>query len=209
MGAQSDSCRNRDSSQPHCMECADNVENYCVKLVSTYGSKHFNGDKSTGGFARYARCPSHFVFKIPDGLKPEYAAPMLCAGVTVYSPLKHFGAGPGRRVGIVGVGGLGHFAVLFARALGVEEVVGISRKEAKRQEALELGCTDYIATDDQKDWQAKNARRFDLIISTVSSTKVRSCLCALFRFVQTRLKGIPAIDPPTLAQDEINVVGLC
>lgn len=97
---------------------------------------------------------------------------MLCGGATVYSPLKHFGAGPGKRVGIIGVGGLGHFAVLFAKALGADEVVGISRKDSKRQDALDLGCTDYIATDDDKDWQTKNTRRLDLIISTVSSPKV-------------------------------------
>lgn len=105
---------------------------------------------------------------------------MLCGGVTVYSPLKHFGAGPGKKVGIVGVGGLGHFAVLFARALGAEEVVGISRKASKRKEALDLGCTDYIATDDDEDWQVKNTRRFDLIISTVSSEKV----CRLLQIPQ-------------------------
>lgn len=141
--------------------------------MHTYGSKHRNGGPTYGGHALYHRCPSHFVIKIPKGLAPEAAAPMLCGGVTVYSPLKHFGAGPGKRVGVVGVGGLGHFAVLFAKALGADEVVGISRKAAKRKDAIDLGCDDYIATDDDKDWATKNASRFDLIISTVSSTKVR------------------------------------
>ena len=172
VGAQSDSCLNR-KSDFNCLECDERKENYCMRLTGTYGSTFLSGDKSFGGYARYHRCPSHFVFKVPDGLAPEFAAPMLCAGVTVYSPLKHFGAGPGKRVGIIGVGGLGHFAVLFARALGADEVVGVSRKDSKRQEALDLGCTDYIATDDDKDWQNKNARRLDLIISTVSSPKVR------------------------------------
>ncbi|KIV93902.1 hypothetical protein PV10_05078 [Exophiala mesophila] len=171
VGAQSDSCLNRDS-QFACTECKEENENYCTRITGTYGSKFSNGDKSFGGYALYHRCPSHFVFKIPDGLAPEFAAPMLCAGVTVYSPLKHFGAGPGKRVGVVGVGGLGHFAVLFARALGAEEVVGISRRESKRQEALDLGCTDYIATAEDEGWEAKNARRFDIIISTVSSPKM-------------------------------------
>lgn len=141
--------------------------------MHTYGSKHRNGGPTYGGHALYHRCPSHFVIKIPKGLAPEAAAPMLCGGVTVYSPLKHFGAGLGKRVGVVGVGGLGHFAVLFAKALGADEVVGISRKAAKRKDAIDLGCDDYIATDDDKDWVTKNASRFDLIISTVSSTKVR------------------------------------
>ncbi|OAQ88789.1 NADP-dependent alcohol dehydrogenase [Purpureocillium lilacinum] len=173
VGAQSDSCLGRDDGPSFkCAECAERSENYCTRSVVTYASRHRNGDKSYGGYARYHRCPSHFVFKIPDGLAPEFAAPMLCGGVTVYSPLKHFGAGPGKRVGIVGVGGLGHFAVLFAKALGADEVVGISRRASKRQEALDLGCTDYIATEDDKDWETKNARRLDLIISTVSSPKM-------------------------------------
>lgn len=177
VGAQADACLNRDlggdSKESKCHECDNGNENYCTQMRPTFGSTFLStGDKTQGGYGRYHRASSHFVVKIPDALKPEHAAPMLCGGVTVYSPLKHFGAGPGKKIGVVGVGGLGHFAVLFARALGAEEVVGISRKEGKRQEALDLGCTDYIATDDQEDWAAKNSRRFDLIISTVSNAKV-------------------------------------
>lgn len=171
VGAQSDSCLGRDGP---CDACSDNRENYCKSRVNTYAAKHRNGGTAWGGYAMYHRAPSHFVIKIPDGLAPEDAAPMLCGGVTVYSPLKHFGAGPGKKVGVVGVGGLGHFAVLFAKALGADEVVGISRKASKKDEAISLGCDDYIATDDDADWAAKSAGRFDLIISTVSSPKVRS-----------------------------------
>ncbi|KAG5919406.1 hypothetical protein E4U61_000933 [Claviceps capensis] len=169
VGAQSDSCLGRDGP---CNECKTDSENYCTKSVHTYGSVHRNGGKGYGGYALYHRCPSHFVIKIPDGLAPEHAAPMLCGGVTVYSPLKHFGAGPGKKVAVAGVGGLGHFAVLFAKAMGADEVVGISRKASKKQEALDLGCDDYIATEDDKDWGKRNARRFDLIISTISSEKM-------------------------------------
>jgi alcohol dehydrogenase (NADP+) len=170
VGAQSDSCRSRNKP---CTACDAHMENYCDGMVATYNSTHYNGGKSYGGYAAYHRCPSHFVIKIPAGLKPEYAAPMLCGGVTVYSPLKHFGAGPGKKVAVIGVGGLGHFAVLFAKALGVDEVVGISRKGEKRQEALDLGCDEYIGTDDDEGWESKYASRFDIIISTVSSNKVR------------------------------------
>jgi D-arabinose 1-dehydrogenase-like Zn-dependent alcohol dehydrogenase len=91
--------------------------------------------------------------------------------VTVYSPLKQFRAGPGKKVGI-GVCGSDHFVVLFARALGADEVVGISRRESKRQQALDLGCTDYIATADEEGWETKSFRRLDFIISTVSAPKV-------------------------------------
>ncbi|KAL5584293.1 hypothetical protein FOVSG1_013682 [Fusarium oxysporum f. sp. vasinfectum] len=178
VGAQSDACLNRklgddNQQRPNCNECASGEENYCTRMAPTYGSKFLStGDKTQGGYARYHRCPSHFVFRIPEGVAPEHAAPLLCGGVTVYSPLKRFGAGPGKKVGIVGVGGLGHFAVLFARALGADEVVGISRRESKRQEAMDLGCTDYIATADEAGWETKNSRRLDLIISTVSSPKM-------------------------------------
>lgn len=171
VGAQADSCLGRDPKP--CNPCKIGEEPYCVNgNVGTYGSKHRNGSPTYGGYATYHRAPSHFVFKIPDGLAPEYAAPMLCGGVTVYSPLRHWGVGPGKKVGIAGVGGLGHFAVLFAKALGADEVVGISRKASKRDEALQLGCDDYIATDDDKDWGKHNAGRFDVIISTVSSAKM-------------------------------------
>jgi D-arabinose 1-dehydrogenase-like Zn-dependent alcohol dehydrogenase len=183
VGPQSDSCLSRDGP---CDPCSHNMENYCSKPVHTYNSTHRNGGKAMGGYALYHRCPSHFVIKIPPGLDPAFAAPMLCGGVTVYSPLKHFGAGPGKKVGVVGLGGLGHFAVLFAKALKADEVVGISRKESKRKDALALGCDEYIATGDDLDWDKKNAGRFDIIISTISSPKVRirQCSSSVYDFSQ-------------------------
>ncbi|KAJ6782824.1 hypothetical protein PWT90_07010 [Aphanocladium album] len=171
VGAQADSCLGRGPKD--CKPCQTDEEPYCVNgNVNTYGSLHRNGDKAYGGYALYHRAPSHFVVKIPDGVAPEHAAPMLCGGVTVYSPLKHWGVGPGKKVAIAGVGGLGHFAVIFAKALGADEVVGISRRASKRDEAIALGCDDYIATEDDKDWARHNANRFDVIISTVSSAKM-------------------------------------
>lgn len=94
---------------------------------------------------------------------------MLCGGITVYAPLKQNGCGPGKRVGVVGVGGLGHFAVLFARALGADKVVGISRKAEKRDDVLKMGADAYIATDEDPDWATEHARSLDLIVCTVSS----------------------------------------
>nr|WNZ75774.1 hypothetical protein [Trichoderma harzianum] len=166
VGAQSDSCLGRDGP---CSTCDAGLEQYCAGNVNTYNSRHRNNGKAYGGHALYHRAPSHFVVKIPNGVAPEFAAPLMCGGITVYSPLKFHGAGPGKKVGIVGVGGLGHFAVLFAKAFGVDEVVGISRRESKRADALSLGCDDYIATSDDKDWVKNNKERFDLIISTASS----------------------------------------
>lgn len=97
---------------------------------------------------------------------------MLCGGITVFSPLKHNGCGPGKTVGIVGVGGLGHFGVLFAKALGADKVVGISRRSSKKDDVLALGADAYIATEDDKDWDKTNARTLDLIVSTVSSSNM-------------------------------------
>ncbi|KAI6081672.1 GroES-like protein [Hypoxylon rubiginosum] len=169
VGAQALSCL-----QPDCPDCSNGLENHCARSsVNTYGSVYPNDEgKSYGGYADYNRTNGHFVFKIPDGLPSEVAAPMLCGGVTVYSPLKKNGCGPGKTVGVVGVGGLGHFAVLFAKALGADKVVGISRKASKKDEVLELGADQYIATDDDKNWSVDNARTLDLIISTVSSPKM-------------------------------------
>lgn len=160
--------------QPDCPDCTRSLEPYCAREnVNTYGSVYAdNIGKSYGGYATYHRTNAHFAIKIPDGLDSAYAAPMMCGGVTVYSPLKQNGCGPGKRVGIVGVGGLGHFAVLFAKALGAEEVVGISRKAEKRDEVLRLGADRYIATADDQDWVVKNRRCLDLIICTVSSDKM-------------------------------------
>ncbi|KAF2094525.1 zinc-binding dehydrogenase [Rhizodiscina lignyota] len=169
VGAQARSCLQSD-----CPECTAGLENYCSREnTNTYGSIYPNGEgKSYGGYADYNRTNGHFVFKIPDGIPSEFAAPMLCGGATVFSPLRNNGCGPGKSVGIVGVGGLGHFGVLFAKALGADKVVGISRRESKRDDVLALGADDYIATEDDKDWDTKNARSLDLIVSTVSHSQM-------------------------------------
>jgi alcohol dehydrogenase (NADP+) len=160
--------------QPDCPDCSNSLEPYCTREnINTFGAV-YPGEigKSYGGYANYHRTNAHFTIKIPDGLDSADAAPMMCGGVTVYSPLKRNGCGPGKKVGVVGVGGLGHFAILFAKALGADEVVGISRKAAKKEEVLQLGANKYIATDDDKDWAVDNRRSLDLIISTVSSEKM-------------------------------------
>ncbi|KAI1835797.1 hypothetical protein DTO006G1_9495 [Penicillium roqueforti] len=170
VGAQSESCLGRLGD---CEECASGLENYCCKkVVGTYNSVHYDGSKSYGGYARYHRVPGHFAIKIPDAISSADAAPMLCGGATLYSPLKHNNCGPGKRVGIIGVGGLGHFGLLFAKAMGADQVVAISRKLAKKEDSLKMGADLYIATDDEPDWATTHARSLDLIVSTVSSTKM-------------------------------------
>ncbi|CAG7956970.1 unnamed protein product [Penicillium salamii] len=182
VGAQSDACLSREEN---CEECNTGQEKYCTKnWTGTYNGVFMNGEKSYGGYALYNRCPSHFVIKIPDGLSSAAAAPMLCAGITTFTPLKKHGCGPGKRVGVIGVGGLGHFALLFAKALGADQVVAISRGSNKKEDAMKMGADLYISTQEQVGWSKSNAATLDLIISTVDSPKVR---CHLAKILIRRL----------------------
>jgi len=168
VGAQSGSCL-----KPDCEECSHDSENYCqAKQTGTYNSKWPDGSKSFGGYADYWRGHSHFVFKIPDALPSDIAAPMLCGGITAFSPLMQYGAGPGKKVGIVGLGGLGHFGVMGAKALNVDKLVVISRSSSKKADAMKMGADDFIATDEDKGWNRKYRQSLDLIICTVSSPKM-------------------------------------
>lgn len=167
VGAQASSCLKAD-----CEACADGEENHCASMVGTYAAKYPDGSKSYGGYADYNRTPGHFVLKIPETIATKDAAPMMCAGITLYSPLKREGCGPGKKVGIVGLGGLGHFGVLFAKALGADKVVVISRTEAKKADAEAMGADGFIATDTDPDWASTHANSLDLIVSTVSSPKM-------------------------------------
>jgi len=164
VGAQSSSCL-----KPDCEECANGSENHCPNMIGTYNGKYPDGSKSYGGYSDYCRAPSHFVFKIPSAITSADAAPMLCGGITLYSPLKKNGCGPGKKVGIIGIGGLGHFGILYAKALGADKVTAISRTGAKKADAMKLGADDFIATKDDPDWSTHHARSLDLIVSTVSS----------------------------------------
>lgn len=158
-----------------CKQCKNNNETYCRNIIlDTYGSlwpdELVNGEKgivSQGGYSSHIRAHEHWVFPIPDALDTNIAAPMLCAGLTAYSPLVRNGCGPGKKVGVVGLGGIGHFGVMFAKALGAEVWV-ISRSHSKEKDALAMGADGYIATQD-KDWTGPHKMTFDLILNTASS----------------------------------------
>lgn len=161
-GAQAYSCGK-------CKQCKSGNENYCpVQSVDTYGDKWPGTDVTqSGGYANYTRCDENWVFPIPDAVKSEHAGPMLCAGLTAFSPLVRNGCGPGKKVGIVGLGGIGHFGVLFAKALGAETWV-ISRTRSKESDAKKIGADGLIATA-EKDWEVPHKFTFDLIVNTSSS----------------------------------------
>lgn len=201
VGAQSGACWNFDGK---CHACAAGLPQHCNRMVGTYNGTFANGGKSYGGYSLYNRSPSSFVIKIPDAIPSAEAAPMLCGGVTTYSPLKQHGCGPGKSVGIIGVGGLGHFGILFAKALGADRVVAISRKANKREDALKLGADAYIATDEEPDWATHHAQSLDLIISTVSSSKMpivqySQMLRARGTFVQLGAPEDGALEIPAFA----------
>ncbi|KAF1968975.1 GroES-like protein [Bimuria novae-zelandiae CBS 107.79] len=198
VGAQASSCLRDD-----CEECMGGMEQHCGRgFVGTYNGRYKeSGYWSMGGYADYIRVPAHFAVRIPEGLASAYAAPMLCGGITVYTPLRNNGAGPGKKVGIVGLGGLGHFGVLFAKAMGCEKVVAISRRRNKARDAEALGADVYIATSEEDKWERTHARSLDLIVSTVSSPDMP--LSSYLRLLRTNGSfiqvGAPEGDLPPIA----------
>lgn len=151
-----------------CRQCKNNNETYCKGQVDAYGAPYPGTDFTTqGGYSSHTRIHEYWTFPIPENMASSDAAPMLCAGITVYSPLKRFGAGPGKKVGIVGIGGLGHYGVLFAKALGAE-VWAISRTRSKEADAKKMGADGFLATS-EKGWNEPHKMTFDLIINTATS----------------------------------------
>jgi uncharacterized zinc-type alcohol dehydrogenase-like protein len=151
-----------------CVNCRDGDEQYCQEgSVATYGSVDRDGTITQGGYATHVVVDADFVLSVPEGIDLATAAPLLCAGITTYSPLRHWDAGPGRKVAVVGLGGLGHMAVKIAHALGAEVTV-LSQSLKKQEDAFRLGADHYHATSD-RDTFAQLASRFDLIINTVSA----------------------------------------
>lgn len=157
-----DSCRT-------CVNCKSDLDNYCLEgMTQTYGGMERDGSARTqGGYADVIVVDENYVLQIPKSLPLDKAAPLLCAGITLYSPLKHWHAGPGKKVAIMGLGGLGHMGVKIAAALGAEVTV-LSHSDKKREDAKRMGAQHFVAT--KEPGALKNlARTFDLIINTVSA----------------------------------------
>ncbi|NOK09537.1 NAD(P)-dependent alcohol dehydrogenase [Corallococcus exercitus] len=151
-----------------CASCRKGEEQHCLKgMVGTYGAVGRDGQLTQGGYSTHIVVTEDFVLKIPEGIALDAAAPLLCAGITTYSPLRRWGAGPGKKVAIVGLGGLGHMGVKFARAMGAEVTV-LSQSLSKKEDGLRLGAHHYHATKDPETFQ-KLAGSFDLIVNTVSA----------------------------------------
>jgi uncharacterized zinc-type alcohol dehydrogenase-like protein len=186
-----DSCR-------ECEACRAGDEQYCQQGPSfTYNSHERDGKTPTyGGYSTRITVDERYVLRIPKGLPLAGAAPLLCAGITTYSPLRHFGVKTGDSVGIVGLGGLGHMAVKLAKAMGAQVAV-ISHSSSKRDDALRLGADEFIATADAGAFE-KHAGRFEFILDTVSAQHdYNSYLNLLRRNGSMILVGAP--DPAPLA----------
>jgi len=161
VGCMVDSCR-------ECRYCEAGEEQFCVEgNIGTYGATGKDGVMTQGGYSTHVVVTEDFVVRIPDALELDVAAPLLCAGITTFSPLHHWNAGPGRTVAVVGLGGLGHMAVRIAHAMGAEVTV-LSQSLKKQEDGLRLGADHYFATSDPATFE-QLAGTFDLVLNTVSA----------------------------------------
>ncbi|MFE7137043.1 NAD(P)-dependent alcohol dehydrogenase [Streptomyces sp. NPDC057644] len=151
-----------------CDACLMGREQHCAEgNTQTYNALDRSGEPTYGGYSTHLVVTERFALSIPEGIALDEAAPLLCAGITTYSPLKRWGAGPGKKVAVVGLGGLGHMAVKIAHALGAEVTV-LSQSLRKKDDGLKLGADRYYATSDPRTFE-ELAGTFDVILSTVSA----------------------------------------
>ena len=159
VGCMVNSCR-------HCAECDAGFEQFCENgNTQTYGSRDRDGSITQGGYSTFVVVDEDFVIAVPASIDLAEAGPMMCAGITVYSPLRRWNVGPGKRIAVSGLGGLGHMAVKIARAMGAEVTV-ITTSPDKVQDARRFGATDVIVNSASTDW-AKHKRPFDFILDTI------------------------------------------
>ncbi|ATB43687.1 alcohol dehydrogenase [Cystobacter fuscus] len=187
-----DSCR-------ECDNCKAGEEQYCDRgMVGTYNAKDRQGTVTQGGYSTRITVDEQYVLRIPDSLPLDRAAPLLCAGITTYSPLRHFGVKAGDKVAVVGLGGLGHMGVKLAKEMGAEVTV-LSTSEKKREDALALGARHFAATSD-KDTFKKLAGSFNFILDTVSAPHDYNAYLGLLKVDGTMvLVGLPEAPVPLAA----------
>ncbi|WP_206956801.1 NAD(P)-dependent alcohol dehydrogenase [Trinickia acidisoli] len=191
VGCLVDSCRT-------CASCAEGLEQYCENgFVGTYnGVDRESGETTYGGYSTNLVVDEAFVLSVPANLDPAGAAPLLCAGITTYSPLRQWGAGPGKKVGIVGLGGLGHMGVKLARAMGAH-VVLFTTSPSKIEDAKRLGAHEVVISKDPAHMQA-HANSFDFILNTVAAQHdLNPFIGLLKRDATMTLVGAPEHDHPS------------
>jgi len=175
-----------------CPQCKAGFEQYCPNLTLTFNSPDkYLGGVTYGGYSASIVVDEHFVLRIPSNLNVAGAAPLLCAGITTYSPMRHWGVGKGKKVGVVGLGGLGHMAVKFAHAFGAHVVV-FTTSSHKREDALRLGADDVVVSRNADEMQ-KHAGSFDFILDAVSADHdINAYINLLGRDGDLTLVGAPA-----------------
>jgi alcohol dehydrogenase (NADP+) len=192
VGCLVDSCRT-------CGSCKEDLEQFCENgFVGTYNSKDKTGEPTYGGYSNSIVVDEKFTLKIPANLNPAAAAPLLCAGITTYSPLRHWKVSKGQKVGIVGLGGLGHMGVKIAASMGANVVV-FTTSEKKIADAKRLGAKEVVLSN-KKDEMAKHTASFDFILDTVSASHdLNDYLPLLKRDGSMVLVGLPEKDPQVQA----------
>ncbi|KAF9921889.1 hypothetical protein FBU30_008032 [Linnemannia zychae] len=206
VGAMVDACG-------ECRICKSGSDQCCEKMVFTYNATYPDGGTAYGGYADHVRVNSEYAYRIPSEISAAEAAPLLCAGVTTYSPLKRFGAGPGKRVGVIGIGGLGHLAIQWAAAMKADEIVAISHSDNKREEAKKLGATKFV---NSKSEEEKKSIRYGLDILIVTSNDTNTNWVELADYVSTNgamvLLALPEIEtlnipPSSLLFRQVSITG--
>jgi len=180
-----------------CDSCRRGLEQFClVQTAFTYNSTERDGTTPTyGGYSERIVVKENYVLRLPDALRLEAAAPLLCAGITLYSPLRHWNAGPGKRVAIIGLGGLGHMGVKLAHALGADVTV-LSQSLKKQDDAKRLGADRFYAMSDPQSF-ATLRKSFDLMISTVSARMDWNAYLDMLKIDGAMVVvGVPAVDVP-------------
>ncbi|KAJ9063437.1 putative alcohol dehydrogenase [Entomophthora muscae] len=207
VGAQSRACLQSD-----CFACSRNFDAHCPKATWTYNSKrHCDGAKSFGGYANAIRVQEDYAFKVPESIPSEYAASLLCAGTTVFTPMLRHKLKAGDKVGIIGIGGLGHLAVKFASALGCE-VTAISHSSNKKEEALEMGATQFVDTS-VKEQVKQTKNRFQFLLVASNANNMDFALLNSFMDICGKiiLVGLPEeqlhISPFMFVHKDISLVG--
>jgi uncharacterized zinc-type alcohol dehydrogenase-like protein len=192
-----DSCRN-------CHACRQGIEQYCSNVLTTYNGIEKDGKTPTqGGYSNKIVVDENYILRMPDNLALERAAPLLCAGITLYSPLIHWKAGPGKKVAIIGLGGLGHIGVKIAHALGAEITV-LSHSLKKQEDAKKMGAHNFYATSNSKTFE-KFEGYFDIIVNTVSTDLNLNQYLNLLKLEGTMvLVGAPEKDAPVSAHSLIS-----
>lgn len=175
-----------------CPQCKASFEQYCPNMVLTFNSpdRHLGG-RTYGGYSESIVVDEHFVLRVPSNLKLDAAAPLLCAGITTYSPMRHWGVGKGKKVGVVGLGGLGHMAVKFGHAFGAHVVV-FTTSPNKKEDALRLGADEVVISRNPDEMQ-KHTGSFDFILDAVSADHdINAYINLLGRDGNLTLVGAPA-----------------